>query len=82
MKFNPAALRHSREQAGLSKPQLSKKARVGLATVYDLEREGNDEKPKSPTPEVVTRLAEALGVDWRFFYDDTFRSFVTSAAAG
>lgn len=69
MKFNRAALTFAREQAGLSKPALAKKATVGLATLYGLE----DGTGNEPTSKVVTRLAAACDVDWRFFYDDNFR---------
>lgn len=69
MEFNRAALTSAREKAGLSKPALAKKAKVGIATVYDLE----DGTTKEPLPKVVTRLAAACEVDWRFFYAEDFR---------
>jgi transcriptional regulator with XRE-family HTH domain len=69
MKFNRAALTFAREQAGLSKPQLSKKAKVGLATVYDLE----SGQVQTPQTRIVARLAEACNVDWRLFFEDAFR---------
>lgn len=76
--FNPAALREAREQAGLSKPQLAKRAALSLDTVYCLEDEATE---RSPRDGVVGKLASALGVDWAVFYAPTNRETETQAAS-
>jgi transcriptional regulator with XRE-family HTH domain len=59
MDINPATLRRLREDKGYTQPTLAKKARITYSYVSKLEYAAKS----NPSPEVVKRLARALGVE-------------------
>jgi transcriptional regulator with XRE-family HTH domain len=64
VKFNPDALKEARLRAGLTKPSLAKIAGLSVDTVYRVE----GGRTKSPSSDIVQRLAKATGVEWSSFF--------------
>lgn len=58
MDINPAALRVIRERSGLTQSDLSRLAGISQGYISELEKDGR----KRPTPAMVLKLADALGV--------------------
>lgn len=68
MKFRHEALTELMEEKSLSMYELAKRSGVAVGTIHNLVHG----ETKSPRDTVVERLAVALDVDWRFFYEPAF----------